>query len=343
MLAVFITGRGRPDRVKIDLTPMPEMTEGQCLVKVHFAGINYADVVIRTGIYPDAPKFPFILGYEFSGVVERTYNAKKLIQGDRVIGITMFGGQAEYVCVDEAQLFKMPEAMSFEAAAALPVNFLTAYFALYRLGNLREAEKILIHSCAGGVGTAAVQLALIKNAEIFGTVSATEKAKFLEEIGVQHPLDYKQSDFRAEVRRLTEGAGVDLVLDPIGGPNFRKSYSLLKPGGRIICYGVADFFAGRRFGILGLLWKYLSMPRVRTLDLMQDNRGVHGLALNRLLQKAAEIREIMNRIIELHVEGRIRPVISKVFDFRRAPEAHAWLESGRSTGKLLLRFAGEGN
>lgn len=329
--------------MKIGQAPLPEMADGQCLVKVRCAGINHADMVARTGFYPDAPKFPFIPGYEFAGTVEKIGNAKDLAKGDRVLGLRLFGGQAEYVCVDEGQLFKMPVQMSFEEAAALPVNFLTAYVALFRLGNIRENERILIHSCAGGVGTAAVQLALLKKAEIFGTTSSSKKAEFLKQIGVQHPIDYRKVDFRDEVKRLTGGDGVDLALDPIGGPTFKKSFGLLKPGGRIICYGVTDFFAGNRFNFIRLLWKYLTMPKVKTLNLMQNNRGMHGLAINRLFKNTAEVRTLMMRILDFYVAGNIRPVISKVFDFRQVREAHELMESGNSTGKLLLRFAGSGN
>jgi len=337
MLAIYVTKPGNPDVVQVRETAPPELADGQALVKVKAAGINYAEIVIRRGLYPDAPRFPFVPGYEFAGVVENTRNACKIKPGDRVLGIKMFGCQAEYVAVEENQLFSIPANMDFLQAAAIPVNYLTAHFAVFRLGNLRDSQKVLIHSCAGGVGTAATQLALTRKAEVFGTTSSEEKADYLKKIGVRHPIVYTREDFSETVRRISPG-GVDLVLDPVGGPTFRKSFNLLAGGGRIICYGVADLTAGGRRNIPRLIWKFLTLPRLSVLNLIQNNRGVIGLALNRLLRDADEVGKVMIELIRLYGEGAIRLEIGRVYDFREADKAHQYLESGRSTGKLILNF-----
>jgi NADPH:quinone reductase-like Zn-dependent oxidoreductase len=338
MLAVYITGPGKPDVIKIHEVPDPKIGAKQALVKIQAAGINYAEVVVRKGLYPDAPKFPFIPGYEFAGTVENTCYCDTIKPGDRVIGVTMFGGQAEYIAIDESQLLPIPETMSFAQAAAIPVNYLTAYYALFRLGNLRENEKVLIHSCAGGVGTAAVQLALTKQALIFGTASQADKLDYLKRIGVQHPLNYRKIDFAEEISRLTGDKGVDLVLDPVGGPTFRKSYRLLAPGGRIISYGVADLMSGSRWNLPRLLWKFLTLPRPAVLNLIQSNRGVFGLALNRLLSNPDDIRQVLDKLLKLFESEAIKPEITGEYDFREAADAHRFLESGQSTGKLVLKF-----
>ena len=324
--------------VQINEAPEPELAVGQVLVKIKAAGINYADVVARSGFYPDAPKFPFIPGYEFAGIVEKINGAAKIKIGDRVMGVTMFGAQAEFVAVNEDQLLAIPDKMSFEDAAAIPVNYLTAYFALFKLGNLREGEKVLIHSCAGGVGTAATQLASLKKAEIFGTTSSDAKVAHAVANGVRRPINYNKSDFSAEILRFTDGRGVNIVLDPVGGKTFKKSLRLLAPGGRIICYGVADLLAGGRKNILKIGWKYLSLPRVKVLDLIQSNRCIFGLSLNRFIDQSAYIIPVLSELIKFYVDGLIKPILSRIFNYNECAEAHAFLESGKSCGKLILKF-----
>jgi len=338
MKAVFLTKSGGPDTVEVRETAMPISDGRKTLVRVVAAGLNYADVVIRSGLYPDAPRFPFIAGYEFSGIVETPNRSSRFATGDRVMGVTCFGAQAEYVLLDDDQLFPMPHGMSFEEAAALPVNYLTAYFALFRLGNLRSGERVLIHSCAGGVGTAAVQLAQTEKAEIFGTTSSPHKIAYLESLGVQHPINYKDRDFAKEIRSVVGDKGIDMVLDPIGGKVFRKSFELLARGGRIICYGVTDLISGGRRNLPKVFWKYLNLPRLKVLDLIQNNRGVFGLALNRLVGEIELIAGPLRELINLYAQGIIKPKISAVFRAEKANEAHRLMESGKSTGKLILRF-----
>ena len=338
MLAVYITKPGKPEVVQIRETDRPALKAGQVMVKVKATGLNYAEIVVRRGLYPDAPKFPFISGYEYSGIVEDDNNCGIFQKGDRVLGVAMFGAQAQYIAANPLQLFKIPDSMSFDLAAALPVNYLTAYYALVRFAGLRDNETVLIHSCAGGVGTAASQLAKERNAVVFGTTSSDDKVKYLENIGIDYPVNYRQSDYSRKVDEITNGKGVDIVLDPVGGPNFRKSFKLLKSGGRIVSYGVADLTAGGRFNLPRLIWKFLTIPSVRTLNLIQSNRGVYGLALNRLLDNADEVGMVIKELLGKFENGSIKPVISRVFDFKEVASAHEFLESGKSTGKIVLNF-----
>lgn len=339
MLAVFITRAGSPEVVQTRETTKPVLKKNQALVRVRAAGLNYAEIVARKGFYPDAPKFPFIAGYEFAGVVEDIESGDAFVPGDRVVGVSLFGGQAQFVAIDQKQLFKIPDSMSFEQAAAMPVNYLTAYYALYKMANLRRNEKVLIHSCAGGVGTAAVQLALTDDAEIFGTTSRDEKVEYLRKIGVRHPINYRSENFVDVVKARIDNGGIDIALDPIGGSTFRKSYKLLAPGGRIICYGATDLVSGNRLNLPRLIWKFLTIPAVRNINLIQNNRGIFGLALNRFIADADEVGEVMTKLLQLFENGSIKPIIGKTFDFREASEAHRYLESGESTGKIVLQFA----
>ena len=338
MLAVYITKPGGPQTVRVRETSKPERGQGQALVRVKAAGLNYAEIVVRRGLYPDAPKYPFIPGYELSGVIEQAGPDSAYREGDRVMGANLFGCQAEYATLPANQLFRIPDNMSFEQAAAIPVNYLTAYYAVFQFGNLEQGEKILIHSCAGGVGTAAVQLARTKNAEIFGTTSRPDKVEYLKQIGVRHPINYKAEDFAEAVKKIAGKSGIDLVLDPVGGPVFKKSFKLLRPGGRIICYGAADLTAGGKRNIPRLLWKFVTLPRPSTLELIQNNRGVFGLALNRLLDNPERLKSIIEKLLRFFAEGSINPYIYRTYDFRQVSEAHAELESGRTMGKIILKF-----
>jgi NADPH:quinone reductase-like Zn-dependent oxidoreductase len=338
MLAVFITRPGGPSVVQVRQTTPPQIKDNQALVKIYAAGINYADIVARSGLYPDSPRFPFVPGYEFAGTVEKTQNTTMIKPSEKVLGLTLSGAQAQYVAANEDQLFPIPDNMSFEQAAAIPVNYLTAYYALFKLGNLRQKESVLIHSCAGGVGTAAVQLALTKDAEIFGTTSSDLKIDYLIKQGVHHPINYKKKNFQDVVKKITGNKGIDMVLDSVGGPTFKKSWRLLSSGGRIICYGVTDLIVGGRKNIFRLLWKFLTIPKIKTLDLIQNNHGVFGLALNRLLKDTKEIKNAIDEILKLYNAGLIRPEINRVYDINDIAEAHAYQQSGKSTGKLILRL-----
>ena len=160
----------------------------------------------------------------------------------------------------------------------------------------------------------------------------------MKKIGVHHALNYKNEDFSKAVRRILGESGVDIVLDPVGGPTFKKSYGLLAPGGRIISYGVADLVAGGRKNIFRLLWKFLSIPRVTNLNLIQNNRGVFGLSLNRLISRSDEIRVVMNELLKLFAEGLITPEVSRVYRLEEISQAHEYLESGKSSGKLIIKM-----
>ena len=199
------------------------------------------------GLYPDAPKPPCVVGYEVAGVIDALgAGARGHAAGQRVLALTHFGGHADMVCVPAAQVLVMPDAMSFEEAAAMPVNYLTAYHMLFRVAGVRPGERVLVHMAAGGVGTAVLQLCrTVEDVEVFGTASAA-KHDVLKAEGCAHPIDYHATDYAAEVRRLTAGEGVDIVLDPLGGHDWRKGLKLLRPCGRLVAYGFANLASGQR-------------------------------------------------------------------------------------------------
>ena len=260
MKAVVLTRSGGPEVFEVLERPDPAVGAGEVRIAVHAAGLNFADTMARVGLYPAAPKPPCVLGYEVAGEVETIgEGVTGLTVGQRVMAGTKFGGQAELAVAHARDVMPMPEHLSFEEGAAFCVNYGTAYAALMIMGGLREGNRVLIHAAAGGVGIAATQVARIAGAEIFGTASAA-KHEAIKAQGVDHPIDYRTQDFKAEVRRLTNGEGVDVILDPMGPTSFRKDYRILRPGGRLIMCGLSEAMNENGRDMRATLRSLLRMP-----------------------------------------------------------------------------------
>ena len=281
MRSVWITRTGPPEALEVRDGPEPTPGPGQALVRVRAAGVNFADVMARLGLYPDAPPRPCVVGYEVAGTVERLGPGADgaLATGQGVIALTRFGGYAEAVAVPAAQLFPMPAKMSFEEGAAIPVNYLTAVLMLRHFGNVKRGERVLVHAAAGGVGMAAIQLCKIAGAEVIGTASAAKHAQ-LRQAGVAHAIDYRTQDFAAEVRRVTGGRGVDVVLDATGA--FRQSYRSLAPLGRLVCFGLSGAATGMGPSRLAALKRLATLPWFHPIRLMNDSKAVIGVNLGHL-------------------------------------------------------------
>jgi synaptic vesicle membrane protein VAT-1 len=341
MKAVVLTRTGGPDVLEVRELPEPPVKPGEVRIAVRAAGLNFADTMARVGFYPDAPKPPCVLGYEVAGVVESIgEGVAGLSIGQRVMAGTRFGGQAELVTVPASQVLQLPERLSFEQGAAFCVNYCTAYAALIIMGGLREQNRVLIHSAAGGVGIAATQIARNTGAVIFGTASAA-KHTAIQAQGVQHPIDYRTQDFRSEVRRLTNGEGVDVVMDATGPANFRKDYQILRPGGRLILYGLSDAVdeSGRnlRAAVSSLLRLPLStMPWWNAGRLLNQNRGVFGLNLLSWWRREGDIDRIAGPLVQELEAGGLTPVVACSYPFERAGDAHRCLAERRNIGKVVL-------
>ena len=278
MRSVWIPKAGLPDVLEVRTGPDPTPGAGEVRIRVRASGVNFADVSARLGVYPDAPPFPCVVGYEVAGMIDEIGPgvSDALLMGGRVFALTRFGGYAESVTVPESQLFPMPAAMTFEQAAAIPVNYLTAVLMLRHFAAVRSGERVLVHAAAGGVGMAAIQLCRIAGAEVFGTASAG-KHDALREAGVAHPIDYHHEDFEAAVARITDGRGVDVVLDATG--NFSKSYRCLAPLGRLVCFGLSNAAAGLQPTRLRAIASVLRLPWFHPIRLMNDNKAVIGVNL----------------------------------------------------------------
>jgi NADPH:quinone reductase-like Zn-dependent oxidoreductase len=336
MRQIVTTANGGVEVLKVQEAPDPRPGKGEVVVQVKAAGLNFADILARQGLYPDAPKKPCVMGYEVAGVVEAIgEDVDRELLGKAVVAMTRFRGQAEKVAVAANQLFEKPESLSFEQAAAMPVNYLTAYALLYVMGSLHAGESVLIHNAGGGVGLAAIDIAHKIGATTYGTASPG-KHDFLRERGLDHAIDYRNQDWLPVLKQLTNGRGVDLVIDPIGGSHWKKSYAALRHTGRLGMFGVSTASANGLKGKLKLLKAAVQMPKFHPLGLLNKNRGVFGLNLGHMWHEPEKVATWMKAILDGVSEGWIQPHVDKAFKFAEVGEAHRYMESRKNIGKVVL-------
>ena len=337
MRALVLTEHGAPEVLRVEERSDPAPGPGEVRVAVRAAGINFAELMARMGVYPDAPKPPCVLGYEVAGEVESVGDGVEGVSvGDRVISGCRFGGYAELVAVPADQVVPLPSDWSFEEGAALPVNYATAYAGLIRYGSVRDGERVLVHAAAGGVGIASTQIAKLAGAEIFGTASAS-KHDAIRGFGVDHPVDYRSESFVTAVRRIAgEERPLDLVMDAIGGKSYRQSYSLLRAGGRLVCFGASSIVRGDRRSIPSALTGLAQTPWFNALRLASASKAVIGLNVLTLWDAKASLDELVSPLREWMDAGKIRPVVAEAFPLERGPEAHRFMAERRNVGKVVL-------
>jgi len=338
MRAVWITRPGGPGALEVRETADPEPGPGQVRIRVSAAGLNFAEVMAAQGLYPDAPKPPCVVGYEVAGVVDALgERVQGYAVGQRVLAMTHFGGHADLVCVPADHVLAIPDAMSFEDAAAIPVNYVTAYHMLFRVACVRPGERVLVHMAAGGVGMAVLQLCrTVDDLEVFGTASAA-KHDVLRAEGCAHPIDYHATNYAAEVRRLTRGEGVDVVLDPLGGNDWRKGLKLLRPAGRLVAYGFANLASGQRRRPARLAAQVAGIPLLTPLQLMNHNRTVSGVNIGHMWDQIAILREELQAVLALWDENKIKPHLDMSYPFAQAADAHRRILQRKNIGKVLLK------
>ena len=331
MRVVEITSHGGPEVLQVRERPDPAAAPGQARIEVAAAGINFADVMARMGLYPDAPKTPCVVGYEVAGtVVEGLGEGVEGLQpGQRVLAGTMFGGYASQVAVPAADVVALPDELSFEQGAAIPVNYATAWAALVGYGVLAAGERVLVHSAGGGVGIAATQIAKRVGAEVYGTASPGKHTRILE-LGVDRALDYTQSGWERGLPPF------DVILDAIGGASFRRSYSLLRPGGRLVMSGASAVVTGERRNVVTALRTIARMPRFNVVKQMSESKGVIGLNMLTLWKDRGTLRPWIDPLREMLADGTIQPVLAGAFPFEQAGAAQTMIVERRNVGKVVL-------
>ena len=329
MRRVWITKTGGPEVLEVREEPDPVPAEGEVRIRVHAAGVNFADVMARVGLYPDAPKPPSVVGYEVAGVIDAPAGRA----GERVVAMTRFGGYSDVVCVPAAFVFPLPERLSFVQGAAMPVVWLTAWHMLVELGHLRRGHRVLVHAAAGGVGTAAIQICRHFGAEVIGTASPGKHDR-LRELGITHAIPYE--GFDTKVLELTGGRGVDLALDAVGGASFKRSFKALAPAGRLMMFGASATTKGTTRNLLTAVGAVARMPVFFPLSLMQSNKGVFGINMGHLWSESelliGELREIFKGV----EAGAFSPIVDLEVPFAEAGRAHQRLQDRGNFGKVVL-------
>ena len=343
MRQIWIPRAGDPNVLEVREAPDPQPGPGEVRVAVEAAGINFADVLARQGLYPDAPPLPAVVGYEVAGRVDAVgAGVTAFAEGDAVIALARFGGYTSHLVAPVARVFARPDGMTAETGAAIPVNYLTAFQMMIVMGSVRHARelggrrvRVLVHGASGGVGTACADIGKAYGAELFGTASPG-KHDYVRERGYDHAIDYRNDDFVAEVMRITDGAGVDLVLDAVGGKHWARSLETLSPSGRLVVFGISAIAGGGKIelakALVGIPWL-----KVNPIRLLNANQGVLGVNVGHLWDEAPRVAGWMRAILGMYRRGDVRPHVDRVFAFDEAADAHRYIEDRKNTGKVILR------
>jgi NADPH:quinone reductase-like Zn-dependent oxidoreductase len=316
--------------LQVQERPDPELGLGQVRIDVAAAGINFADVMARMGLYPDAPKTPCVVGYEVAGtILEMGEGVTGLSHGQRVLAGTQFGGYASQVVVSQADVVPLPDELSFEQGAAIPVNYGTAWAALIGYGNVQPGECVLIHSAGGGVGIAATQIAKRVGAEVHGTASPGKHER-IRELGCDETIDYTQSGWESGLPKF------DVILDAVAGKSFRTSYSLLRPGGRMVAFGASSLVSGQRRNIATALRTIIRMPRFNLIRQMSESKAVIGLNMLTLWKDRGTLEPWIGPLREMLDDGTVKPVVAGTFGFEEAGAAQTMITERRNVGKVVL-------
>ncbi|MGA8651552.1 MAG: medium chain dehydrogenase/reductase family protein [Xanthobacteraceae bacterium] len=338
MRQIWITKAGTPEVLQVREALDPEPKSGEVRIRVEASGVNFADILGRLGIYPDLPPIPVVPGYEISGRVDSVgAGVDASWVGRDVFALTRFGGYADVVCVPVGQVFDRPAGLSALEAAAIPVNYFTAWQLCVVMGSLKRGETVLVHSVGGGVGIAATQIAKHIGATVIGTASAAKHAE-MRALGVDHLIDYRTEDFEARAREMTNGRGVELILDAIGGDSWKKGYRILAPTGRLGAFGISAAASGKERSMFGMLGLLAGTPwlQFNPLSLMNANKGVFGVNLGHMWGEVERLRGWADQLLDLWRQGAIKPKIARTFPFDEAAQAHHFIQDRKNIGKVLL-------
>lgn len=339
MKGIYIVRHGDADEAfEVRETPKPVPKPGEVLVKVEGFGLNFADVMARKGMYEDAPPIPSLIGYDVVGTVERVgSNVTHLLEGDRVTALTRFGGYAEFALTDARAAAKISNHISIPEATALTTQYCTAYYAAAEVVNLFEGDRVLIHSAAGGVGTALMQYAKYKKCEIFATTGSSSKVEMLKQMGAHHVIDTSKVDFDDYIEEKTKGDGVDVIWDAVGADFMRKGIKILAPGGRIVCYGAAQMTDATN--IFSKIAKGLQFGIYHPAIFMMSSKSLIGVNMLKIADGKPEVlKRCLQNVVRLVEEGVFKPQTGKVFKAADIAEAHKYLESRKSTGKVACQW-----
>ena len=338
MRKVVYPRAGGVDTIQIVEADDPIPGPGQVGVRVHRAGINFAELMMRQGLYGSNPDFPFTPGYETSGEVTSIGDGVDFFNiGDRVLAMTGFGGYSEQVVLDAERVVPIPDTVSFDQAAAIPVTYGTSYHMLIHLGNLAKGDTVLIHHAAGGVGTAVAQICKSMGASLVIGTASRPKQEFVRSLGM-HFVDRDAEDFVGVCKELTGGKGVHHAIDPVGGSHLLRSYKALRKGGKLYYFGASAAVKGEKISRLAALRMWASTPKFDPLKMMSSNKAVFGVHMG-LLDDASIFKGHLDALSKMLMNGEIDPIVDSVWRFERVAEAQLHIHDRKNKGKVLLDFS----
>lgn len=341
MKKIVIHKAGDYRELKLEVHPDLAPSDDEVVVDVKATGVNYADIIIRWGLYQSAKElvgWPITPGFEYSGIVKACgANIRRFRPGDKVIGVSLFNAYASQVKVSESYLYELPDKMSFEEAAAFPAVFMTAYHALLQNVVVRKGMSALIHSAAGGVGSSLIQLCHIKGIKTIGVVGSSHKIDFLKELGCETIVDKSREDMWKKVEESFP-EGVDLIFDANGAETLKKSYDHLSPCGKLFFYGAHTMFPkkGGRVNWAKIVKDYLKTPRFNPLMMSSENKSLITFNLSFLFGRQDLFNEAMSDLLNWYNQGLIKVPKVVSYPLEEVAEAHKALESGLTMGKLVL-------
>ncbi|MBK7145060.1 MAG: zinc-binding dehydrogenase [Xanthomonadales bacterium] len=340
MKRIRIDRPGGYDALRIETCADPQPGPGQVRVAVEACGVNYADGIIRMGLYASARElhgYPITPGFEVAGRIDALgADVVDWQLGDAVIALTLFDGYSSHLCLDAAQVFALPVPLTMAEGASLPTVFLTAWFMVHQQLHPRAGERWLVHSAAGGVGSALVQIGRLAGCEVVGVVGAAHKIEHCWGMGAAQVIDKSRVDLWAEAERFAP-AGYHAIFDANGVATLRQSYDHLAATGRLMIYGFHSMLPhDGRLNWLRLAWDWLRTPRFNPLHMTQSNRSVLAANLSFLQSEAPRLREGMHWLLQHFADGSLRPLPVETFPLERAADAQRRIESGQSLGKLVL-------
>lgn len=339
MKAIYIVKHGKAEEAfEFRDTSKPVVKAGEVLVKVEGFGLNFADVMARKGMYQDAPPMPSLIGYDVVGIVERVGpNVTNVAEGDRVTALTRFGGYAEYAITDARACAKISDKISITEGTALTTQYCTAYYCAAEAVNLFAGDKVLIHSAAGGVGTALMQYAKYKGCEIFATTGSSSKVDLLKQMGAHHVIDTSRTDFEDYIHSNTKGDGVDVIFDAVGAGFIKQGINSLGAGGRIVCYGAAQMTDSTN--IFSKLVKGIQFGIYHPAQFMMASKSLIGVNMLKIADgRPMVLNRCLQNVVRLVEEGVFKPQPGKLFEATQIAQAHQYLEGRKSTGKVACKW-----
>lgn len=317
---------------------LPELKPNQVLIDVEAFGLNYADVMARLGLYREAPPMPCVIGYEVVGVItEVGEEGNKELIGKRVVGFCRFGGYSRHVITENYAVSVIDE-MDSGVALSLATQFVTAYYMVNRSANVRAGEYVLIHAAAGGVGTALIQLCKLKGAHVIAKVSSKEKENLVRSLGADEVVNYKEGDYEKQVSGCLKTNRLDISFNPVAGATFKKDWSLLGTGGRLVLFGGSELSNGK-WGVLSTLNFVRKMGFVVPIGLMMRSKSMIGINMLKIADfKPKVLTECLNEVVRMVKQGQIHPVVGGVYKQDELKMAHRLLEEGKTVGKLIIEW-----